>query len=251
MVTLTRLDVSLGSSGQMRAALSEAVHHTRHRSAFGKKLVDQPLMQRVLADMALDVAAAQALSLRLARSFDGAAMDASEGAFARLMTPVIKYWVCKTTPQLVYEAMECLGGNGYVEESPLPRIYREAPLNAIWEGSGNIMCLDVLRVLRKGPKAVQMVLDKIAADLGGNAAGTIDVLRVAGDIALEDEGSARMFTEQLALTAAAAEMKRTLPDEISDAFIESRLGRPWRHTYGMMDSRYNAGAIVDYICRPN
>ena len=251
MVTLTRLDVSLGSSGQMRAALSEAVHHSRHRSAFGKKLIDQPLMQRVLADMALDVAAAQALSLRLARSFDAASLDASEGAFARLMTPVIKYWVCKTTPQLVYEAMECLGGNGYVEESPLPRIYREAPLNAIWEGSGNIMCLDVLRVLRKGPKAVQTVLDKLAVDLGGNAAGTIDVLRVAGNIALEDEGSARMFTEQLALTAAAAEMKRTLPDEISDAFIESRLGRPWRHTYGMMDARYDASAIVDYVCRPN
>ncbi len=251
MVTLTRLDVSLGSSGQMRAALSEAVHHSRHRSAFGKKLIDQPLMQRVLADMALDVAAAQALSLRLARSFDAAAMDGSEGAFARLMTPVIKYWVCKTTPQLVYEAMECLGGNGYVEESPLPRIYREAPLNAIWEGSGNIMCLDVLRVLRKGPKAVQSVLDKLALDFGGNAAGTIDVLRVAGNIALEDEGSARMFTEQLALTAAAAEMKRTLPDEISDAFIESRLGRPWRHTYGMMDARYDASAIIDYVCRPN
>ncbi len=251
MVTLTRLDVSLGSSGQMRAALSEAVHHSRHRSAFGKKLIDQPLMQRVLADMALDVAAAQALSLRLARSFDAASLDASEGAFARLMTPVVKYWVCKTTPQLVYEAMECLGGNGYVEENPLPRIYREAPLNAIWEGSGNIMCLDVLRVLKKGPKAVQTVLDKLAVDLGGNAAGTIDVLRVAGNIALEDEGSARMFTEQLALTAAAAEMKRTLPDEISDAFIESRLGRPWRHTYGMMDARYDASAIIDYVCRPN
>jgi len=251
MVTLTRLDVSLGSAGQMRAALSEAVHHSRHRTVFGKKLIDQPLMQRVLADMALDVAAAQALSLRLARSFDAAALDSTEGAFARLMTPVIKYWVCKTTPQLVYEAMECLGGNGYVEESPLPRIYREAPLNAIWEGSGNIMCLDVLRVLRKGPNAVQSVLERLGSDLGGNAAGTIDVLRVAGNIALEDEGSARMFTEQLALTAAAAEMKRTLPDEISDAFIESRLGRPWRHTYGMMDARYDASAIIDYVCRPN
>ena len=155
MVTLTRLDCSIGSAAQMRAALSEAVHHCRHRSAFGKKLVDQPLMLRVLADMALDVAAAQALSMRLARSFDLAGSDPVEAGYARMMTPVIKYWVCKSAPAMIYEAMECLGGNGYVEESILARLYREAPLNGIWEGSGNIMCLDVLRVMRKGPKMTQ------------------------------------------------------------------------------------------------
>ena len=205
-------------------------------------------MARVLADMALDVAAAQCLTLRLARSFDNAPGNPTEAGYARLMTPVIKYWVCKSAPALVYEAMECVGGNGYVEESILPRLYRESPLNAIWEGSGNIMCLDVLRAMRKGPQTVHGVLETIAADMGGNASQTIDVLRIAADIALNDEGSARVFTEQLALTAAAAEMRRSMPQELADAFVESRLGRPWRHTYGMMDSRYNARAIVDFVC---
>ncbi len=247
MVTLTRLDCAVGQAGLMRAALAEAVHHTRHRKAFGKPLIDQPLMTRVLADLALDVAAAQALTLRLARSFDKAD-DEEQSAYARIMTPAIKYWSCKIAPPLIYECIECLGGNGYVEESNLPRFYREAPLNAIWEGSGNIMCLDVLRAIRKKPDMLQTVLQGLARDLGDSTTQTIDVLRIAADIALEDEGSARIFTEQLALTAAAAEMRRSLPIEIADAFIESRLGRPWRHTYGMMDSRYDARAIVDFAC---
>lgn len=248
MVTLTRLDCALGSAGQMRAALSEAVHHCRHRMAFGKALIDQPLMIRVLADLALDVAAAQVLTLRLARSFDRASSDEVEAGFARLMTPVVKYWVCKSAPALVLEAMECIGGNGYVEESNLARIYRESPLNGIWEGSGNIMCLDVLRVMRKAPNMVGDVLERISGDLGDNTNQTMDVLRLAGDMALADEGSARILTEQLALTGAAAEMRRALPTELADAFIESRLGRPWRNTYGMMDARYDARAIVDYVC---
>ena len=248
MVTLTRLDCAAGSAGLMRAAFSEAVHHVRHRSAFGKTLIDHPLMERVLADMALDVAAAQVLSLRLARSFDAAHGNSVEAGYARIMTPVIKYWVCKIAPSLTHEAMECVGGNGYVEDSVLPRLHREAPLNAIWEGAGNIMCLDVLRAIRKGPQMVNAVLETIAADMGGSTGQTMDVLRIAADVALNDEGSARIFTEQLALTAAAAELRRTMPQEIADAFVESRLGRPWRHTYGMMDSRYNARAIVDFLC---
>ncbi|MEE9375539.1 MAG: acyl-CoA dehydrogenase family protein [Rhizobiaceae bacterium] len=248
MVTLTRLDCALGSAGQMRAALAEAVHHCRHRQTFGKKLIDQPLMIRVLADLALEVAAAQALSLRLAKSYDRAGGGKVEAGYARLMTPVIKYWVCKSSPAVIVEAMECLGGNGYVEESVMPRLYREAPLNGLWEGSGNIMCLDVLRVLRKGPKTVTSVLERLSSDLGERTGQTIDVLRIASDIALEDEGTARILTEQLALTAAAAEMRRSMPTEIADAFIESRLGRPWRNTYGMMDARYDARAIVDYVC---
>lgn len=248
MVTLTRLDCAVGSAGQMRAALSEAVFHCRHREAFGKKLIDQPLMTRVLADLALEVAAAQALTLRLARSFDRASSDDVEGGFARLMTPVVKYWVCKTAPAVILEALECLGGNGYVEDGAMARLYRESPLNGIWEGSGNIMCLDVLRVMRKAPNMATTVLESLARDLGGNSDQTMDVLRIATDIALEDEGSARILTEQLALTAAAAEMRRILPTELADAFTESRLGRPWRNTYGMMDSRYDARAIVDYVC---
>ena len=194
----------------MRASFAEAVHHTRHRTAFGKKLIDQPLMTRVLADLALDVVGAQALTLRLARSFDRAPGTQEEAAYARIMTPAVKYWSCKLGPALIYECMECLGGNGYVEESNLPRFYREAPLNAIWEGSGNIMCLDVLRAIRKHPEMLQSVLEGFSRDLGETTTQTIDVLRIAADMALEDEGSARIFTEQLALTAvAAAELRRS------------------------------------------
>lgn len=165
MVTLTRLDCAVASSAIMRAGLAEAVHHTRHRQVFGANLVDQPLMQRVLADMALDVAGATALAFRLARSFDEAASDRGEAAFARAMTPVVKYWVCKIAPALLYEAMECLGGNGYVEEAPLARYYREAPVNAIWEGSGNVMALDVLRVLQRAPGLFEDVLATLERDL--------------------------------------------------------------------------------------
>ncbi|MEM8750121.1 MAG: acyl-CoA dehydrogenase family protein [Pseudomonadota bacterium] len=248
MVTLTRLDCAVGSAGQMRAAFAEALHHARHRSSFDKLLVEHPLMERVLADMALDVAAAQALVMRLARSFDRAASDEREQAFARLMTPVVKYWVCKITPPLVGEALECLGGNGYVEDGPMARIYRDASLNSIWEGSGNIMCLDVLRVMKRGPQAVQTVLDQIQGKLEGNTSQSTDVLRVAGDMAMEDEGAARMFTEQLALTAAAAELRQIMPEFIADAFIETRLGRPWRHTYGMQGARHDSKAILDFVC---
>ncbi|MGC1326471.1 MAG: isovaleryl-CoA dehydrogenase, partial [Xanthobacteraceae bacterium] len=145
MVQLTRLDCAIASAGLMRMALAQAVHHCRHRNVFGKPLYHQPMMRAVLADMALEVEAAVALVFRLARALDRAADDAAEAAYARVMTPAAKYWTCKLAPGFIVEAMECLGGNGYVEESLLPRLYREAPVNAIWEGSGNVMCLDVLR----------------------------------------------------------------------------------------------------------
>jgi putative acyl-CoA dehydrogenase len=247
MVTLTRLDCALGSSGIMRAGLSEAVHHCRYRKVFGDALIDQPLMQRVLADMALDVAAATALSFRLARAFDEAADDRAEAAFARAMTPVVKYWVCKIAPPLLYEAMECLGGNGYIEEAPLARYYREAPVNAIWEGSGNVMALDVLRVLRRGPGLFDEVLAGIERDIGESGHGTIDVLKAALQVAVSDEGSARILTEQLALAAAAAELKRLGAGRIADAFIETRLAGQWRGTYGMLDARFDARMIIDTL----
>ena len=245
MVTLTRLDCALASSGIMRAGLSEAVHHARHRNVFGDKLIDQPLMMRVLADMALDVAGATALSFRLARAFDEAADDRGEASFARAMTSVVKYWVCKIAPPLLYEAMECLGGNGYVEEAPLARYYREAPVNAIWEGSGNVMALDVLRVLKRGPGLFDEVLAGIERDIGGK--GATGVLRAAMQVATADEGSARILTEQLALTAAAAELKRLGAGRVADAFIETRLAGQWRGTYGMLDGRYDARAIIDTL----
>jgi putative acyl-CoA dehydrogenase len=247
MVTLTRLDCALASSGIMRAGLAEAVHHARHRQVFGEKLIDQPLMQRVLADMALDVAAATALSFRLARAFDEAAVDRGEASFARAMTPVVKYWVCKIAPPLLYEAMECLGGNGYVEEGPLARYYREAPVNAIWEGSGNVMALDVLRVLKRGPALFDEVLAGIEKDIGPGGKGTSGVLRAAMQVAAADEGSARILTEQLALAAAAAELRRLGAGRIADAFVETRLAGQWRGTYGMLDARHDARSIIDTL----
>ena len=163
MVQLTRLDCAIASAGIMRMALAQALHHARHRTVFQKHLADQPMMRAVLADMALEVEAATALVMRLGALVRSRRMR-REAARARLLTPAVKYWVCKTAPGFVYEAMECLGGNGYVEESLLPRLYREAPVNAIWEGSGNVMCLDVLRALARDRDAALDVLDALAAD---------------------------------------------------------------------------------------
>ncbi|EKF43902.1 acyl-CoA dehydrogenase family protein [Nitratireductor indicus] len=247
MVTLTRLDCALGSVGLMRASLAEAVHHARYRQVFGKSLFDQPLMLRVLADMALDVAAATALSLRLARAFDEAADSRAEAAFARVMTPVVKYWVCKLGPAITYEAMECLGGNGYVEEAPMARYYREAPVNAIWEGSGNVMALDVLRVLGRNSSLFNDVLGLIGNDLGEKGNATLEVLAAAARVCESDEGSARILTEQLALAAAAGELRRMGAGRVADAFIETRLAGQWRSTYGMLDARHDAAAILDVL----
>src|SRR5499427_6005926 len=165
MVQLTRLDCAIASAGLMRMALAQALHHARHRIVFQKRLVDQPMMASVLADMALEAEAAMALIMRLCRSFDLAASDPHEAVRARLLTPVAKFWICKRAPAFVYEAMECLGGNGYVEESLLPRLYREAPVNAIWEGSGNVMGLDVLRAATHD--GAQAALDALAEDAAG------------------------------------------------------------------------------------
>jgi putative acyl-CoA dehydrogenase len=247
MVTLTRLDCAVSSAGMMRTSLAEAVHHCRYRKAFGEYLINQPVMVRVLADMALDVAAATALALRLAGSFDRAAADPAEAAYARLMTPVVKYWVCKTAGPLIAEAMESLGGNGYVEEGNLARYYRDAPVNAIWEGSGNVMCLDVMRVAGKGGPILDKVLDTLERDLGKGASKTVEVIRTAADMAGGDPGSTRILTEQLALTAAGAELRRLGMGAIADAFIETRLGGLWRSTYGMLDNRHDARAIVDML----
>ena len=247
MVTLTRLDCAVASAGLMRAGLAEAVHHARHRVAFETTLIDKPLMLRVLADMALDVAAATALAMRLGRAFDNAARDRSEAAFARVMTPVVKYWVAKIAPAMLYETMECLGGNGYIEEGNLARFYREAPVNAIWEGSGNVMALDVVRVLRRGPQLFDEVLNWIGAQLGRGGQGTVEVLRAAMRVTESDEGAARILTEQLALAAAGAELRHLQTEDIADAFIETRLGGQWRTTYGMLDARHNAKNIVNSL----
>jgi putative acyl-CoA dehydrogenase len=247
MVTLMRLDSALSSCGLMRASVAEAVHFCRNRTAFSKPLIDQPIMTRVLADMALDVAAATALSFRLADAFDRARLSSDDAAYARIMTPVSKYWTCKIAPALIAETIECLGGSGYVEDRPLARHYREAPMNAVWEGPGNMMALDLLRVLNRGRDLFESVLAGIAADLGSGAQKTIDVLRAAMALCQRDEGAARLLIEQLALAAGAAELKRLGAGRIADAFLETRLAGGWRSTYGMLDSRFDAAYIIDLL----
>jgi putative acyl-CoA dehydrogenase len=224
MVQLTRLDCISSSAGLMRMGLALAMHHARHRTAFQRKLVDQPAMRATLADLALTVEGAAAVSLRLSRAFDRASEDAAENAFARLMTPAIKFAVCKAAPGFLYEAMECLGGNGYVEESPLPRLYREAPVNAIWEGSGNIMALDLLRAAsRDKDKAADVLaeLARLTRDLPGAAAAAG---RIGAGLAAPDaERQARTLAQRLAALAAAAALTQSAPPEIAEAFARTRL----------------------------
>ncbi len=246
MVQLTRLDCALASAGIMRMALSQALHHARHRTVFQKHLGDQPMMRAVLADMALDVEAATALVMRLARSFDLAADDAREAARARLLTPAVKYWVCKTAPGFVYEAMECLGGNGYVEESLLPRLYREAPVNAIWEGSGNVMCLDVLRALARDRDAALDMLDALAAE-----ATDLPAAREAADFIQrafsrpDAEAHARAGVGRLALLAAAAALRGSAPPEVTELFARTRLSTRHDAMYGTSDLGVGEARLLD------
>ena len=245
MVTYTRLDCAVSSAGLMRFALAMALHHARHRMVFGKTLVAQPLMAQVLADLTLDVEAATALVFRLARSFDMAGDDRA-AAWRRLMTPVTKYWVCRIAPAMVAEAMECLGGNGYVEENGLARVYREVPVNSIWEGSGNVMALDVIRVLQREPDAVDIVLEEL-----GHAASGDPLLKAAHDrvsSVLHEprllDLRARTLLEGLAQLAAGAILRAHAPKAIADAFIATRLAGSSRQTYGHGLEHADTGAIL-------
>jgi putative acyl-CoA dehydrogenase len=222
MVQLTRLDCAVASAGLMRMALAQAVHHCRHRRVFGKPLYDQPMMRAVLADMALEAEAAVALVFRLARALDRAEADPAEAAYARIMTPAAKYWICKLAPAFIFEAMECLGGNGYVEENPMPRLYREAPVNAIWEGSGNVMGLDVLRALKHEDDAEHVIALLRAAAPAFDATS----LRAA------DEGSARMTVGKLAIAASFTALSASAPAIVAEAHLKTRLERPHGALYG-------------------
>ena len=226
MVMYTRLDCMLGSAALMRMALAQALHHCRHRRAFGKHLVDQPLMLNVLADIALESEAATAFAIRVAAAVDRASQDAGEAAFARIATAIGKFHVCKRAPVVVNEAQECLGGNGYVEESLLPRLYRQAPLNSIWEGSGNIQCLDVLRALAREPDAVD-ALQRELSSVGGLDAGydaELERLQLAlGGSARVDEGDARRLVESLALALQAGVLLRA-GNPLAVPFCASRIG---------------------------
>ena len=235
MVQLTRQDCAIASAGLMRSGLAHALHHARHRSVFQKHLADQPLMQAVLSDMALHVEASIALVMRLCRSFDRAPDDANEAAFMRLLTPAIKYWVCKSAPGFLYEAMECLGGNGYVEEGILARHYRESPVNAIWEGSGNVMCLDVLRALSREADAAGAVLQHLAEQAKG-LPGAGEALMFIGKAFRrpDSERVARLAVEKLALLAAAAALNKVSPPQ-AELFAATRLAVGHPSMYGAVD----------------
>ena len=250
LLMLTRLDGALASSGIIHASLAEAVHHARHRKAFGTQLIERPLMTRVLADMAIDVAGCTALSLRLARAFDGARSDENERIFAHIMTPVAKYWTGKLTTPLIAEATEVLGGNGCVETSVLPRHYREAPHLNNFEGTGSMMALELRKTLSRSPDSFEILLSQLAQDLGSQGAKTVEVLRAAFQLAQSDEGTARIATEQLALAAAAAELNRLGTGVLADVFIETRLSGVARSSYGVLDSRFDASTILDALYPP-
>ena len=239
MANYTRLDCVIGSAGLMRAALVQAIHHARHRSAFGRLLADQPLMQNVLADLAIESEAATLLMMRLARAFDtnaaetvaphesGAdAMTPLERGWQRIVTPAAKFWICKRALEFTGEAMEVWGGNGYVEEGPMARFYREAPVNSIWEGSGNVMCLDVLRAMEREPDAARALLDdwrEAAGDQLGVRSALDDLIRLLTLPGEEREASARRIAQRLVLIAQAVLMLRHGEAAQADAFIASRL----------------------------
>jgi len=235
MVQLTRQDCAIASAGLMRSGFAHALHHARHRSVFQKHLADQPLMQAVLSDMALHLQASVALVMRLCRSFDRAPNEAGEAAYMRLLTPAIKYWVCKSAPPFLYEAMECLGGNGYVEEGILARHYRESPVNAIWEGSGNVMCLDVLRALSREPEASTSILQGLAGETAGLAGAADTAAFISSAFRRPDsERTARMAVEKLALLAAAAALN-LISHRDAEIFAATRLAGNHGSMYGAVD----------------
>ena len=245
MVNCTRLDCVMMSATLMRKTLVEAGHHARHRSAFGARLADQPLMRNVLADLALESEAATTLTLRLAGAADRAVRgDEGEQAFRRIATAVGKYWVTKRGPAFTAEALECLGGNGYVEDSGMPRHYREAPLLSIWEGSGNVNALDVLRALVKEPGTADALFAELALAQGADARLDAAVTGLRRLLASASESGARRLVEQMALTLQASLLVRHAPAPVADAFCATRLGGDWGHAFGTLPDTAGLGAIL-------
>ncbi|MBK6295229.1 MAG: isovaleryl-CoA dehydrogenase [Rhodoferax sp.] len=246
MVSMTRFDCMIGSSAGMRMAATLALHHCGHRSAFGKVLNQQPLMQNVLADLALESEAAMTLTLRMARAMDHRDHE-QEDLLVRLVTAVGKYWICKRTPGHAYEAMECIGGSGVMEDSMMPRLYREAPVNAIWEGSGNVQCLDVLRAMSKTPAVVDALLAEVMLAKGGHTALDRYVAKLASDLCdrADLEYRARDLVDRMALALQASLLVRHAPAFISDAFCRSRLEQLGAHNYGALPRGVDTAAIIE------
>jgi putative acyl-CoA dehydrogenase len=247
MVNHTRLDCTIGATAGMRQALAQATHHAAHRRAFGHDLIDQPLMGNVLADLAIESEAATITMLRLARAYDASATDEGEAIFRRLATAVSKYWICKRHPVFVGEALECLGGNGYVEESILPRLFRESPLNGIWEGSGNVICLDVLRAIARQPESLDAFRAELAEAVGVDARYDAWVHRVDTELGDMDniERRARSVVETLALALQGSLLLRFGHPAVADAFCASRLGRDWGAAFGTLPAGVDTGTIVE------
>ncbi|HEY2020388.1 isovaleryl-CoA dehydrogenase [Paraburkholderia sp.] len=258
MANYTRLDCVIGSAALMRAALVQAIHHARHRSAFGRHLAEQPLMRNVLADLALESEAATVLFMRVARAFEessGAASSPVERAWRRIVTPAAKYWVCKRALEFTGEAMEVWGGNGYVETGPMARFYREAPVNSIWEGSGNVMCIDVLRAMEREPHAAQALFAAWQQAAHAQPALAAALARLAATLngpVQQREASARRIAQQIVLIAQATLLAQYAPAEVADAFIATRLGDGCGESgrvYGTLPATFDHAAIIERAFR--
>lgn len=261
MVNHTRLDCAIASAGLMRQALVQALHYCRHRKAFGKLLIEQPLMRNVLADLAIESEAATQLVMRLAAAFDARESEEHERAFCRISTAFSKFWLCKRSPIHVGEALECLGGNGYVEDSGMPRLYREAPLYGIWEGSGNVICLDILRALAREPATVDAVLQELRSARGGDSRLDAYLAQTESDLTAclkqglrngggEAELQARRLAERLALALQGSLMARHSPTAMSEAFILSRLHGDHGQNFGTLPAGANLSACIDTVAAP-
>jgi putative acyl-CoA dehydrogenase len=247
MVGHTRLDCVLGSTAIMRQGVAQATWHTHHRSAFGAELDRQPLMRNVLADLALESEAATVAALRLARAYDADPADEQEQMLKRLLTPVIKYWTCKRAPQHTAEALECLGGVGYVEETDLPRLFRQSPLNGVWEGSGNVICLDVLRAVAREPRSLDAYWEEVDAAAGTDARLDAASAALRAELAApaDIEAQARTLVERLALVFQASLLVRHAPPAVSDAFCASRLGDRSGRAFGTLPSGLDLDPIIE------
>ncbi|MEC9346038.1 MAG: acyl-CoA dehydrogenase family protein [Pseudomonadota bacterium] len=247
MVMHTRLDCALGATGLMRAALVQAAHHAGHRMAFQKKLVQQPLMRNVIADLSLEQEAATALFMRVARAYDEGARDPQAAAFARIAVSVAKYWTNKRVTALSVEAMECLGGAGYVEEGPMPRIFRESPLNGIWEGSGNVICLDVLRAMQREPDSVELFMAEIGAARGRDSRLDRAIDALLAEFGRRDnlELRARRVVERMALVLQATLLTAHAPTAVADAFLASRLDGDWGYAFGTLPEGLDLQPMID------
>jgi putative acyl-CoA dehydrogenase len=253
MANHTRLDCVLSSTAMMRHATVQAIHHAHHRAAFGKKLIDKPLARNVMADLAVEAEAATHLALRVARAYDASHQaDEQAAAFRRISTAVAKYWVCKRGPSHIVEALECLGGAGFIEESIMPRMYREAPLNSIWEGSGNVICLDVLRAMTREPHTFDALEAELKLSAGADRRLDRLVDQIADEVSVREdfELRARRFVEKLALALQASLLVRHAPHAVSDAFLASRLGGDGGLAFGTLPPATDFAAILDRAWTP-